>query len=342
MLYPDPRMGYASRKPQSTAKPAPAVRKFGRGIAYSDAAYSDYIAKVRADDTAKSLAEAEKLCWPGLPSFHSVLRRRGEDLRAALKERGITGGVRLSRRVYTDETYARAVDLISKMSFAQYAKVRECEDLPSQQAIHKRAERDAAFATKLYASRPKVERPTYRYSEEAYEAAIAKIGESGWDAYVEQCEPGKSPSLNAIYKRARKQPEFKARLRGKTRDRFRLKRELRALTRARGKADPVERPDGQLGFLLLQHDAYRVADGFVPRHFDRADRDDIKSDIVAAVLSGEFSVDEIGENAGWFISEHSRNGIFTSGKIGSLDEPFFEDGSGALIDRLSIDTASHY
>lgn len=163
MLYPDPRMGYARRKPRSAVKPAPAVRKFGRGIAYSDEAYSDYIAKVRADDTAKDLSDAQRLYWPGLPTFHSVMRRRGDELRAALRDRGITGGAKLSRRVYTEDKYARAIELVSKVSFAQYAKIRESEALPSQQAIHKRAERDPAFATRLYASRPKVERPTLSF-----------------------------------------------------------------------------------------------------------------------------------------------------------------------------------
>jgi hypothetical protein len=93
--------------------------------------------------------------------------------------------------------------------------------------------------------------------------------------------------------------------------------------------------------LLLRQEAYRVADRFVSRGYERADRDDIKQDIVAAVLAGEFSVDEIGENAKWFVSDHFRSGVFSSGRFSTLDAPIFEDSDVAYVDRLSTDDYQH-
>ncbi|UFW75492.1 hypothetical protein [Bradyrhizobium sp. WU425] len=322
--------------------------KYGRGLRYSDAAYSEYLARLKADETAKSLQDATKLFWPGLPAFHSVMRRHKDALRQILRARGLLkspGGNR--QPVYSEETYATAVRLISTMSLFKYSRHREAntaERLPSAQAIFKRADRNPEFAAQLYSVRPKAEcseRATFRYSDETYEAAISKIGEAGWNAYLAEREPGVWPSLNAIYKRTRSDKGFKARLNGKTRERYRLKRQLKGLTAKRRKNAPATRPDGQLGFLLLQQEAYRIADGFVPRHYDRSDRDDIKQDIVAAVLTHEIEIDEIGENAKWFISEHFRGGVFSSGKFASLDAPVFEDSDVAFVDRLSSDDYSH-
>ncbi|TFV71686.1 hypothetical protein E4K64_25500 [Bradyrhizobium frederickii] len=316
------------------------VEKFGRGLRYSDEAYSEYLARLEADETAESLGEAQKLYWPGLPTFHSVMRRRRQQLQSILSGKGFVG--RGGRpRIFEEEVYAEAIRFLSTMSLTEYADHRQAVGaLPSAQAILRRAARDPEFARELYSKRPKTEGLSYRYSNEVYEAAISKIGAHGWSAYLEECKPGVWPSLNAIYKRARGDKEFKARLNGKTRERFRLKRELRALTARRQKV-ALARPDGQLGFLLLQQDAYRMADKFVPRHYAREDRDDIKSDIVAAVLARELEIDEIGDNASWFISEHFRGGVFSSGKFSSLDAPVYDDSSLTYVDRLSSDDYSH-
>lgn len=338
------RSGEGKRASGPAAVTTATSDKFGRGLRYSDEAYSEYISRFKADETAKSLEEAQKLYWPGLPTFCSVLRRRRADLQRAIWDRGLrkprnpTG-----RPVYTEETYTKAIELVSNLSLAAYAKYRaeSSEPLPSMQAMQKRAARDGKFAAALYSVRPKQECLSYRYSDEVYEAAITKIGELGWNAYLAECKPGIWPSLNAIYKRARADKEFKARLNGKTRERYRLKRQLKGLTARRRKDAPAERPDGQLGFLLLQQDAYRIADKFVPRQYAREDRDDIKSDIVAAVLAREIAVDEIGENASWFISEHFRGGVFSSGKFSSLDAPVYDDSSLTYVDRLSSDDYSH-
>jgi hypothetical protein len=344
------RTGEGGRASGPAAVTTATSEKFGRGLRYSDEAYSEYIARLAADETAKSLEEAQKLYWPGLPTFFSVLRRRREQLRSVLSGKGFAarkGPVRRRLR-FDKEVYAKAIGLFSTMSLTEYAKHRQAVGmLPSPQAILKRAARDPEFARELYSRRPKakVEGQSYRYSDEVYEAAITKIGAHGWDAYLEGRKPGVWPSLNAIYKRARGDKEFKARLNGKTRERFRLKRELRALTVTRRRATRrrviIDRPTGQLGFLLLQQDAYRIADKFVPRHYAREDRDDIKSDIVAAVLARELEIDEIGHNTSWFISEHFRGGVFSSGKFSSLDASVYDDSSLTYVDRLSSDDYSH-
>ncbi|WP_340672542.1 hypothetical protein [Bradyrhizobium ottawaense] len=332
--------------PVGTPRKPPSGAKFGRGRQYSDAAYSEYLVRLKADETAKSMEDATRLYWPGLPTFWSVMRRRRVDLRQVLKDRGLLKpkGRRTGAAVYSDEIYSRAIELVSTLSLKQYGDYREAnpsERLPSCQAIFKRADRHPDFAAKLYSVRPKVERATFRYSNEVYEAAISKIGEAGWNEYLADCKPGVWPSLNAIYKRARSDKEFKARLYGKTRERYRLKRQLKGLIARRRKSAAIDRPGGQLGFLLLQQDAYRTADGFVPRHYERSDRDDIKQDIVTAVLMGEFGIDEIGEHAKWFISEHFRGGVFSSGRFGSLDAPIYDDSDLAYIDRLSSDDYQH-
>lgn len=336
------RTGDGNRACGQDAVTAATSEKFGRGLKYSDEAYSEYLVRLRADETAKSLEEAQKLSWPGLPSFFSVMRRRSEQLRSLLSEKGFAVGRGKRPLHFREEVYAEAIRLFSTMSLAGYATHRRTVgQLPSAQAILKRAARDPEFATSLYSRRPKVAAQSYRYSEADYEEAITKIGQSGWTAYLNEREPGALPSLNAIYRRTGSDPAFKARLRGKILERYSLKRQLKALTSRRRTSKAIERQDGQLARLLLQQDAYRIADKFIPRHYDRSDRDDIKSDIVTAVLAGELSPEEIGENSRWFISEHYRSGTFSSGRFGSLDAPVFDDSDTPLVDRLSSDDYMH-
>ncbi|TGN75949.1 hypothetical protein EOW77_0032285 [Bradyrhizobium yuanmingense] len=336
------RTGDGNRACGQDAVTAATSEKFGRGLKYSDEAYSEYLVRLRADETAKNLDEAQKLYWPGLPSFYSVLRRRKEQLRSLLSEKSFAVGRGKRPLHFREDVYAEAVRLFSTMSLTEYANHRRAVgQMPSAQAILKRAARDPEFARSLYSRRPKVDAQSYRYSEADYEEAISKIGQSGWAAYLNEREPGALPSLNAIYRRTGSDPALKARLRGKILERYSLKRQLKALSSRRGRSKAIERPDGQLARLLLQQDAYRIADKFVPRHYDRADRDDIKSDIVMAVIAGEFALDEIGENARWFISEHFRGGIFSSGRFGSVDAPIFSDSDTPLVDRLSSDDYLH-
>lgn len=318
--------------------------KCGRGYRYSDEAYAEYLARFEADRTAKDLVAAQALRWPGLPSFHSVLLRRRSQLRKLVRQKGLVqrpgGDVRPRQR--SEEAYNRAIALISIMSRTEYAKHRSsnpAEGLPSATAVLIRAQRDPAFARRLYDVRPKVEMVFYRYDEAAYDAALNKIGQAGWVAYMAERQVGVWPNVSSLYRRAYSDLDFKARFRAKVLEWFGIRRKLRAAERKKTKLP--DRPAGQLRGSLLQHEAYRIADKFIPRYYEQADRDDIKSDIVEAVLAGEFSSEEIGENARWFIREHFRHGVFSSGKFGSLDEPFFEDSDVALIDLLTADDHHH-
>jgi hypothetical protein len=90
----------------------------------------------------------------------------------------------------------------------------------------------------------------------------------------------------------------------------------------------------------LTRNALQEAEKCIPRYLDRQDREDIKHDIVAAVLAGELAIEEIRGDAAWFKNEHFRGSIDLS-RVESLDAPLFDDSPTALIDRLTTDTTSH-
>lgn len=85
---------------------------------------------------------------------------------------------------------------------------------------------------------------------------------------------------------------------------------------------------------LLTNELYAAADAAVPRNLPEFARDDVIADICLAVLSGEFTINDIPKSAKPIISK----GWQAISKFGhmSLDSPRFEDGKRTLHDTISV------
>ncbi|MBP1091929.1 hypothetical protein [Bradyrhizobium diazoefficiens] len=219
--------------------------------------------------------------------------------------------------------------------------------LPSYFVIAKRAKRDQALAVKLDAAiarriASKVKNGWggrgFRYAEECFPAYVAKLEEAQprpetLTAVRKLSWPG-LPGFYTVWRRK----EFREQIRP-------ILQRWGLLGESRGRRNKSQIGGRQLGEhlaqLLLRDEAFREAERCVPRRYERQDRDDIKQDIVVAVLCGELAVDEIAAYAQWFASEHFRGGVFSSGKFHSLDAAVYDDGDVAYVDRLSSDDYSH-
>jgi hypothetical protein len=90
---------------------------------------------------------------------------------------------------------------------------------------------------------------------------------------------------------------------------------------------------------LLQDELYRTADLAVPRGLQDHIRDDVKSDIVEAVLDGSLRLEDISREVGKYIAAHFAR--FSSYKFRSLDQTLFDDDDMTFIDRLTTDDFSY-
>ncbi|PSO30219.1 hypothetical protein [Bradyrhizobium sp. MOS002] len=86
-----------------------------------------------------------------------------------------------------------------------------------------------------------------------------------------------------------------------------------------------------LRMALLQNDVYRQINAVVPK-LDRADREDVLSDMVMAVLADDIDLTDVKQEASRFLHSHNRR--FRYGTV-SLDAPMFEDNEVNMLDLLS-------
>jgi len=91
----------------------------------------------------------------------------------------------------------------------------------------------------------------------------------------------------------------------------------------------------------LLHDAlYTAAEKAVGKGLPEHIRDDLKSDLIEAVLLKEFPLQDMPLYVAEFMTAHNR-GVGSCGAR-SLDEKIFEDGDTTFVDRLTTDDASSY
>ncbi|QOZ52866.1 hypothetical protein XH90_16970 [Bradyrhizobium sp. CCBAU 53338] len=84
---------------------------------------------------------------------------------------------------------------------------------------------------------------------------------------------------------------------------------------------------------LLANHIYRSIDDAVPRGIERADREDVISDLFEQVISGRIPIDNVASFASEFVRRHDR--MFSRHRNRSLDEPVF---NGSRIDSVSADS----
>jgi hypothetical protein len=152
------------------------------------------------------------------------------------------------------------------------------------------------------------------------------------------------PAYNTVVKWRNRDAEFKRRLgEAKAASRALTADQRKEAGAARSKRAGAARPVYQSTVLRgqLLHDAlYAAADSAVNRGLPDHVRDDIKSDLIEAVLLGEFPLEEMPLYVREYTAAHNRRqGTFTAW---SLDQTLNDDSDMTFVDRLTTDDASNY
>ena len=100
------------------------------------------------------------------------------------------------------------------------------------------------------------------------------------------------------------------------------------------KPPAVVRRSGELARGLRQNDIYREVDAALPSGIDPWDRDDIRSNMIEAVLSGQIRIDQIRSERAEYVRQHHRP--MRAGWFDSIDRGLhINEGSMTLADTLT-------
>jgi hypothetical protein len=185
-------------------------------------------------------------------------------------------------------------------------------------------------------------RPNFgvRYSDEQYRRALEGLSAAITVTNEEFKIPG-LPRYGAMLRKSYLDPVFASQFAEARRDRITKQCEagisLRGSYRKKGSKRVYQ--TAVLRGRLLQDELYRTADLAVSRGLQDHIRDDVKSDIVEAVLDGSLRLEDISREVGKYIAAHFAK--FSSYKFRSLDQTLFDDDDIAFIDRLTTDDFSY-
>jgi hypothetical protein len=168
--------------------------------------------------------------------------------------------------------------------------------------------------------------PEAREKERARERAKAKRRRER----LKQTEEGRA-ELSARDRRKEERKRSKDivgyRERQRLRCHARIRRKLERITLAQKKGETI-------AHALSRNALYAAAMAAVPPQLAQYHRDDIAAEIIIAVLSGEFTIDDIPKRARAMAARHWK--LHSQYEFVSLDAPVFEDGA-PLIDSIDSD-----
>lgn len=220
-----------------------------------------------------------------------------------------------------------------------------CQSKPEYPTVHsfrryaqKDAERNRVLREAVAAADAIRRDRRYHRSDDAYDEVlriIAATPDKRVRAIYRKVMPKGLPHQTMVDRRRRNDPEFAARYDAVIAAR---PQDIRPDYGYEPKAKPIPRPDGQLTKALRLNELHRKVDGLLPRGIYYFDREDIKSDIIEAVLRGTLCIDEIDARKQDFIHGYYRAQRRHSFR--SLDQEMFESESSkvAYVEMLTTDT----
>jgi hypothetical protein len=181
----------------------------------------------------------------------------------------------------------------------------------------------------------RVQRARRRFAPEHYEQALARFV-LDVSTSVNNFKPERLPSYHAMHQRCAHHPEFAEAFAIARRERIAKRCQIVSIKRKSG-----ARPVFQTAVLrgqLLQDELYRAAEAAVGRGLPEHTRDDVKADLIEAVLLDSFPIEEMAEHAAAFVTAHHRR--METYRSKSLDETLSDDNDMTFLDRLTTDDYS--
>ena len=243
---------------------------------------------------------------------------------------------------FSDKDYGRSLALIAANVGTPIADL-DFDGMPGYTGLIARAKSDPAFATRFTVARAgrKHGGKAKVYNETHYAEALTIIKRDGLNAY--KASRAGLPSHSAIWKTSLRDANFAADYRAAgmvVSDRRRRQRRANAdqyrieMARVRRLGAGAKARVGELFEQMLQaNDLYARVSRCVTKNLDDADRRDVISDIIEAVLNHEIDESEIEEAAADFVADHRHE--FSAAKHISISDTF--DGGSILDDMLTSD-----
>lgn len=281
----------------------------------------------------------------GQPTYNECWRKARTDpdfkarLLAAIDARNERPGMKPTR--YSAKKYEQAIKYIRENQDRKLSDVDlnlKRINLPSLAAVYAKRRLNGNIA-EAYAEISSA-RGVRRYSDEQHSRALEILKSDPVNARkILRQNAGKLPSMNAICGRGKTYAvtaEVFEEARLVRREAYQEIWAAARLARKAKRREPRVRRVYETDVLktgLLLNEAYRAANALFHRGIP--DRDDMISEVVLAVESGDISLDQIGERGkaiGWrFLNKQSDR------RFDSLDEPVFEDGDLAFVDTFTSD-----
>lgn len=169
---------------------------------------------------------------------------------------------------------------------------------------------DRAREERERSGRSRMRRRLRTYTEQDYESVLSAIRSARGKSIrrVFDALPADLPGRHTVYQRVKRDPAFAARF-GEA---------------CRGRKTKVAKTSGDLASIIEK---------LVPKHLDPAARDDIKSEICLAVLTGEIAQADIAKSVKEFTKRHNKN--FSAWEFASLDKPLGDDSDFSLGDMAT-------
>lgn len=285
------------------------------------------------DAALKALAasnEPDQTKWrePGLPTLATMRARARRD--PAFKERLDAMLAERARRIkpkrFRARDYPRALELAQQNPDLSQDEIDVLLDramLPMFDGMRAFTRRNSVFAKAFQQFRNS--REALRYSDDAYETALDMLRSeprlSCGDILPERV--GLIPSWEAVRRRAAGHPDYAERYHAAMEER-RAARGGKHLRRP-GRTLPSTAP------VAVSNDLMAAVDAAIPRWVDAVDRDDIRSDVVMAVLSGEIGPTDIGPYARQVTKRLGRRAYDHL----SVDSMARDDGEESFLDLKS-------
>lgn len=276
-------------------------------------------------------------------AYHKGFPERGRRVAEAQAEGKAVRDQTYRVQHYTEAQYERSLSILHGTPEVRIADLN-FEGGPGYTGLWARAHDDQQFAARFDEARSTRRRGgrAKTYAETHYADALVIIRRDGLIAYRAARTAG-MPCHATLWKNSRRDADFAQDYRSSHKAIWDARRLARRAKQHQEKIDRDRRRELRVGDIFRQalnaNDLYHRVSQAVPRRMEDDIREDVISDMIEAVSSGEIEVWEIEDCVGEFVSEHNRR--FSRLQYASLDAPIPGNAAGSLQDLLTTSEWSY-
>lgn len=332
-----------------------------RKCVYTHKHFEDFLAAIQSS-TCRHKTEFILAHRPGLPVWKAVMNyaKKNADfadkLQAALEAKSWQKGVRsaanpLVRAVYDEAQFLQSITLFSNFTGHSHFYFKPPSGLPGYPAIIRAASKNEKIAARLAeAMECRLKYRPLTHVGRGHKRVVTDADKLSYLSEIRNGTSRRALERSTVFTRevrervCREDPSFAAAT--AKADRARLEAKFKAAKERRRAREQKRRRDsapliGQLRVQLSLNQYYATADAalrnyrFVPSF----ELEDIRSDMVEALIAGELLPEDASDRAFEYVANYNRE--FSPRNFASTDQKLFDDGSATRGDYLTTDVFSY-